>query len=368
MGNELETPTEEKFQVMIAEKLAHPDQRPLRKALRQAVDPKRLKLIILPTEKCNFRCTYCYETYEHGAMSHEVVQGIKNLISRRVRDLEVLQLEWFGGEPLLASRQLLEISQFAKEKCDDAGCTFLPGGITTNAYFLTPQLMEKLTRVNQRGFQISLDGDIDQHDITRISASGTGTFEEIFKNLVDLSKSEFEFRITLRLHLTPNNHQSIMSLCKKLLDTVLTDHRFSIFLKPIGDWGGKHTGKISTLDTRTANERVAEISELLLSHHMNRITSHTENATPGGEFAGICYAAAGNTLVIRSTGGLAKCTIGFEDPLNNVGQLNEDGTLTLNQTTLNQWLSGLSSLDAAELACPYSTVKRKSKVIPISAV
>ena len=27
-----------------------------------------LNLIILPTEACNFRCTYCYETFENKKM------------------------------------------------------------------------------------------------------------------------------------------------------------------------------------------------------------------------------------------------------------------------------------------------------------
>src|SRR5436853_5308192 len=44
-----------------------------------------LDLIILPTEACNFRCTYCYETFENKKMPRPVVTGIKSLIDHEVR-------------------------------------------------------------------------------------------------------------------------------------------------------------------------------------------------------------------------------------------------------------------------------------------
>jgi len=37
----------------------------------------RLQLILLPTEQCNFRCTYCYEDFAIGRMSDAVVAGVK---------------------------------------------------------------------------------------------------------------------------------------------------------------------------------------------------------------------------------------------------------------------------------------------------
>ena len=36
-----------------------------------AISPRIQELILLPTEKCNFRCTYCYEDFELGKMSEE---------------------------------------------------------------------------------------------------------------------------------------------------------------------------------------------------------------------------------------------------------------------------------------------------------
>jgi len=72
-----------------------------------------LNLIILPTEACNFRCTYCYETFENKKMPRSVVSGIKSLIDRRGEELDELEISWFGGEPLLALDVITEISKHA---------------------------------------------------------------------------------------------------------------------------------------------------------------------------------------------------------------------------------------------------------------
>ena len=75
---------------------------------QQAIDinpylsPGALHLIIMPTEQCNLRCTYCYEDFALSRMAPETVRGLIRLIESRAPDLEMLSLDWFGGEPLLA--------------------------------------------------------------------------------------------------------------------------------------------------------------------------------------------------------------------------------------------------------------------------
>ena len=65
--------------------------------IAEALSPRILSLILLPTEKCNFRCTYCYEDFAIGRMQPSVVRGIKALITHRVPHLDRLNISWFGG-------------------------------------------------------------------------------------------------------------------------------------------------------------------------------------------------------------------------------------------------------------------------------
>ncbi|HVR96858.1 MAG TPA: radical SAM protein [Thermoanaerobaculia bacterium] len=59
-----------------------------------------LELILMPSEDCNFRCTYCYEDFARGTMIPDVREGIKNLVRKRIKKLNRLHISWFGGEPL----------------------------------------------------------------------------------------------------------------------------------------------------------------------------------------------------------------------------------------------------------------------------
>lgn len=71
-----------------------------------------LKLIIMPTEQCNFRCKYCYELFEKGKMSKEIQDKLVTFVERHLDEFRALNVEWFGGEPLLA----LDVITYMSEK------------------------------------------------------------------------------------------------------------------------------------------------------------------------------------------------------------------------------------------------------------
>jgi hypothetical protein len=41
------------------------------------ITQKFQELILLPTEKCNFRCTYCYEDFELGRMKESTILALR---------------------------------------------------------------------------------------------------------------------------------------------------------------------------------------------------------------------------------------------------------------------------------------------------
>jgi len=60
-----------------------------RRQIANAITSRAQELILLPTEKCNFRCTYCYEDFELGRMSDELPGSIEKFVERRVPELDV---------------------------------------------------------------------------------------------------------------------------------------------------------------------------------------------------------------------------------------------------------------------------------------
>lgn len=52
-----------------------------------------MHLAIVPIEACNFRCTYCYESYEYGRRAPEVVAGVKHVLTPHAPELSWLEPE-----------------------------------------------------------------------------------------------------------------------------------------------------------------------------------------------------------------------------------------------------------------------------------
>ena len=77
---------------------------------------------ILPTLKCNFRCIYCYENLQNDNrfMTKEVMDAIIEYVKRTIKSTtRYLYISWYGGEPLLAIKQIKYLSDFFINICDE---------------------------------------------------------------------------------------------------------------------------------------------------------------------------------------------------------------------------------------------------------
>lgn len=222
-----------------------------------------LDLHILPTEKCNFRCLYCYEDFKIGRMKPEIIKGIKNLIKKRIHELKQLRISWFGGEPLIATHVVLDISHFAKNLAEKNNCLF-HFGMTTNGYLLDKNRFDLLINAGINAFQISLDGTEELHNKTRLRADGAGTFNTIWANLLSMANSDKQFEVVLRIHVTPENHNNIYQLLTLIKSNMGGDNRFRIFLKAIANLGGTNSGTFDVLTGKTKTEVLAQLNSFIL--------------------------------------------------------------------------------------------------------
>jgi uncharacterized protein len=252
--------------------------------LRSSLNPRHLELTLMPTEQCNFRCTYCYEDFSIGHMSPEVQSALKRFIELRVQSLNYLNFQWFGGEPLAARQLVYELSAFAQNLCESRGVRF-GGALTTNGYQLSMDVVEKLFVLGQRGYQISLDGWGAGHDMTRRLASGGGTFDRIWSNLLAIRKSSLQVNVLLRMHLTPQNIESVKVLAPIVREELLSDSRFKVLLKPIENLGGPLSGSIASLSKAERAMALAEVN--LLLGLKSPIPGQEQPAPPPS----ICYAS-----------------------------------------------------------------------------
>lgn len=318
--------------------------------LKASISPERFHLILFPTEQCNFRCVYCYEDFSIGNMPDWVVAATKTLLKRKIPNLSLLNLSWFGGEPLLAKDIVLDLAQYAYDLTEQYDCT-LVGDITTNASLLDIRTLKRLVELKQSKFQISIDGAKDKHDTTRLTRTGRGSFDKIWSRLLDAAATDLDFQITLRIHVTAFNQASIEEFCSLYTETLAGDKRFNLFFKAIEDLGGENQDLLSKLtDAGRPRQMAAAFQEKY-------------NANPKGSNY-ICYASKPNSLAIRANGVLNKCTVALQDDTNQIGKINPDGTLDLNNQKFATWTQGFTNLDAWKMACPHSFMEAQKNKKP----
>lgn len=355
----------------------------------RCITPRRLALTILPTEKCNFRCTYCYETFKLGQMPEAVRTGVKALLSERTASgLDSINLSWFGGEPLLAPKVIFDIARHAKYLATTNSIA-LSGGFTTNGYLLTSSLVQELAELNHDFYQISLDGWDDAHNETRRRADGAGTFARIWENLLAIRTLECHFEILLRLHVRPDNIDSLAILCTNIASAFAGDRRFRVNFQDIRLMGGPGAKNVTPMSDAAFRDAVTNLTRRLKppsnSFSSISITEKIQIAeSAGGQRASdaampepyICYAAKPNHYLIRADGRVGKCTVFLDDDRNIIGRLTPDGRINLNEPKTRLWHIGFETLDPQILGCPVhaitktpsETTRRAERELPIHVV
>ena len=315
-----------------------------------------LHLVILPTEKCNFRCVYCNQAFLIGAMKHETVEGIQNLLIKRKPDLRQLVISWFGGEPLLAYGTIVELMDFiANRILSGIGGPIFKSGMSTNGYLLTVDRLRTLSALGIREYQVTLDGAAAEHNTLRLSLNGKPTFDTIWANLVKARDTNAEFKIIIRLHVNRNNIDSMRRLLDGLASVFGSDRRFEVYVRRLANGIGPNYASLTTLPA----DRSDAVNTLIRGARSRGLNIH------GNEYwqAGTCAASALNSFVIRADGRISKCLLVLDDERNVIGKLKRDGTMSLESDELKSWSRGLFSNDIKERGCPASPLVQHARTM-----
>lgn len=326
----------------------------------------RLHLILMPTEACNFRCVYCYETFQQKRMQPWVVTGVKRLIERRAGGLQRLTVSWFGGEPLLATDVIEDVMEHVAGLRRTRPQLAVASDITTNAYLLSPERAVRLLDLGVTQYQISFDGPREWHDRKRVRPGGKRTYDRIWEHLKRLRDLDRPYGVTVRLHVDRENEAALPEFLDALAADFGADERFELFVRALGRFGGPNDETLPTFDADGGRAAVDRIRTEAVSRGLR--LKQTPPGTP------ICYAAHGNSFLVRSNGMLNKCTLTLEHPSNRVGRLREDGSVEIDRGRILPWVRGLNSGSAEELACPMrgladpAPLQSTARAIPLAPV
>jgi uncharacterized protein len=318
----------------------------LERHIRLALSNRYLELILLPTEKCNFRCQYCYEVQRKDKMPSYVVDGIKRLITLRAPSLATMNIVWFGGEPLLTKPIIDEIMLHALQAKKERPSLNLISTIYTNGYLLDNKTSENLAQLGIGWFHMTLDGWGEQHDSTRKRADGGKTFDRIWNNLLMLHRSSLKVQFRLRVHYSLKNWENLKLLLDRVNDEFGEDERFALYFRPISRWGSPNDYLIEKCPLEKHEQISHSLKKMIRSHKM------VANVP---DVPLVCYATQANSFVIRSNGDILKCIIPMDAPVNLVGRIREDGSFYIDSKKLNLWVSALGAKGTGMArACPYT--------------
>lgn len=274
-------------------------------------------LIVNPTLYCNFKCWYCYESHDQKSkMEKDTLQRVLAHIGEVLRrpEIKVFKLSFFGGEPLLyyddvvipLIRYLVETS---KQNQVIPHIYF-----TSNAYLLNEEKIESLASYGVDSFQITLDGNKEQHNRIRYPSKGKDSYDKIVAHIKGLIKKQIH--VILRINYTKDNVLTLKDILRDFSDMTEADQKYlSVDMQKV--W----QDDVSQLENAEAH--LEDVITAFRQQHF--IVSHKVFDMVKDP----CYADKKNEYLINYDGSVYKCTARDFKTENRLGYLREDGTVCL---------------------------------------
>ncbi|WCF09136.1 thioether cross-link-forming SCIFF peptide maturase [Paenibacillus thiaminolyticus] len=157
---------------------------------------------------CNLSCEYCFASQgkyngDRAIMSLEVGQRAIDYLLEHSGHHRNLDIDFFGGEPLMAWKVVKQIVAYARSKEKEWKKKFR-FTFTTNGMLLNDEITEFL---NQEMYNVvlSLDGRKEVHDRLRTTVTGKGSYDSIVPKFQEFIQKRGDQEYYVRGTYTRNN-------------------------------------------------------------------------------------------------------------------------------------------------------------------
>lgn len=157
---------------------------------------------------CNLNCEYCFASQgkyhgDRALMSAEVGKKAIDFLIKNSGTRHNLEVDFFGGEPLLNFEVVKEIVHYARsiEKQHNKNFRFT---LTTNGMNINQDVIEFSNR-EMDNVVLSLDGRKEIHDLTRKTIGGQGSYDVIVPKFQEFVKARGDKSYYMRGTFTKNN-------------------------------------------------------------------------------------------------------------------------------------------------------------------
>ena len=140
---------------------------------------------------CNLACKYCFASggdfkIKRELMSLENAKAAMDFLIRESKGRKNLEVDFFGGEPLMNFEVVKQTVAYAREREKETGKNFR-FTITTNALLLDDKKMEFINK-EMVNLVLSLDGRKEVHDRMRPTLTNRGSYDIVCRNIANAVK------------------------------------------------------------------------------------------------------------------------------------------------------------------------------------
>ncbi|HFJ9477357.1 TPA: thioether cross-link-forming SCIFF peptide maturase [Bacillus cereus] len=157
---------------------------------------------------CNLSCEYCFASQgkyngNRAIMSYEVGKRAIDFLLENSGNHRNLDVDFFGGEPLMAWKTVKQIVAYARNKEEEYKKTFR-FTFTTNGMLLNDEITDFLNQ-EMHNVVLSLDGRKKVHDYLRKTVNGRGSYNHIVPKFQEFVEKRGDKEYYVRGTYTHNN-------------------------------------------------------------------------------------------------------------------------------------------------------------------
>ncbi|SHE99516.1 thioether cross-link-forming SCIFF peptide maturase [Desulforamulus putei] len=157
---------------------------PHQEGYRPRTDGVVKALCLHAAHDCNLRCKYCFAGQGQfggpgGLMSAQVGRAAIDFLIKQSGNRKHIEIDFFGGEPLLNFKVIKELVPYGREKAKQAGKE-IKFTLTTNGMLLNKEVQQFLLD-NQMAAVLSLDGRPAVHNAMRPTPTGKGSYDRVLQ-------------------------------------------------------------------------------------------------------------------------------------------------------------------------------------------
>lgn len=258
---------------------------------------------------CNFACPYCYEGDLKGkiVMSDETADLLIAFIKEKFGSSEhggpdktALNLDFYGGEPLLNIGLIKHITGALKAFTEERGAEFT-FSLVTNGSLFRKKVAEELYPLGLRRVKITVDGPAETHNKSRPFKSGAASFDIIMNNIKETCDI---VKIGIGGNFTRDNYERFLDLIPYLKAEGLTpDRLYQVKFDPVMNRPAGDTAPVEYVDgCMSVNEPWLPKAEALLREEILKAGYSMPKITPSP-----CMVELKNAYVVNHDGLLYKC-------------------------------------------------------------